>query len=51
MSRLLPVEAATVVQATDINKLRTLIFYQSTMSLLVIYFTYLEGRDVDVVIN
>jgi len=37
------------VQTTSINKVRTLIFYQLTMSVLVIDFTYLEGRDYDIV--
>jgi len=31
------------------NKVHILIFYQSTMTLLVIDFTYLEGRDDDIV--
>ena len=39
------------MQTTNINKVRTLIFYQSTMSLLVIDFTYLEGRDGDFVVK
>ena len=39
------------MQTTDINKVRTVIFYQLTMSLLVIDFTYLEGRDSDIVVK
>jgi len=39
------------MQTTDINKVRTVIFYQLTMSLLVIDFTYLEGRDGDIVVK
>jgi hypothetical protein len=37
--------AAAVVQVTDINDGRYSHIYQSAMSLLVIDFTYLEGRD------
>ena len=39
------------MQTTDINKVRTFIFYQLTMSFLVIDFTYLEGRDGDIVVK
>ena len=39
------------MQTSNINKVRTLIFYQSTMSLLVIDFTYFEGRDGDIVVK
>ena len=39
------------MQTTNINKVRTFIFYQLTMSLLVIDFTYLEGRNGDIVIK
>ena len=45
--RMRPVSAPVVVQ--NIGKVRTLGFYQSTMSLLVIDFTYFEGRDGDIV--
>jgi len=40
-----------VVKATIINKVCTVIFYQLTMSLLLIDFTYLEGRDFDIVVK
>jgi len=44
--RLQPVGAeAEVVQVTDINKGTYTQDYQSAMSLLVIDFTFLEGRD------
>ena len=36
------------MQTTNINKVRTIIFYQLTMSVLVIDFTYLQGRDCDI---
>jgi len=39
------------VQTTNMNKVGTFIFYQLTMSLLVIDFTYLVGRDGDVVVK
>jgi len=39
------------VQTTNISKVHTLIFYQLTMSLIVIDFTYLEGRDSDIVVK
>ena len=39
------------MQTTNISKVHTLIFYQLTMSLLVIDFTYLEGRDSNIVAN
>ena len=39
------------MQTTNINNVRTFIFYQLAMSLLVIVFTYLEGRDGDVVVK
>jgi len=39
------------VQTTNINKVRTLTFYQLTLSLLVIDFTYLEGSDCDIVVK
>jgi len=51
VSRLRSVGGAAVVQTTNINKVRTLIFYQLTMSLLVIDFTYLEGRDGDILVK
>ena len=41
--------AAAVVQ--DTNVVYRHIFYQSTMSFLVIDFTYLEGRDGDIVVK
>ena len=43
-----PIGEAAFVQSMDINKVRTVTFSQSTMSLLVIDFTYLEGRDGDI---
>jgi len=39
------------VQTTNINKVSTLIFYQLTVSLLVIDFTNLEGRDGDIAVK
>ena len=36
---------------TNISKVRTLIFCQLTMSLLVTDFTYLEGKDGDIVVK
>jgi len=36
--------AAAVVQAADINKVKFTHDYQSAMFLLVIHFTFLEGR-------
>ena len=52
MSRLRPVGgAAAVVQTTNINKVRTLIFYQLTMCLLVIDISYMEERDGDIVVE
>jgi len=39
------------VQTTNINKVRTLVFYQFTMSLLVIDFTYFQRRDGDIVVK
>jgi len=39
------------MQTTNINNVRVLMFYQSTMSLLLIDFTYLEGRDGDNVVK
>ena len=46
-----PFGAAAVVQTTSIYKVRILMFYQSTMSLLVIDFTHWEGRDGDIVVK
>ena len=52
MSRLRPVgAAAAVVQVPGINKGTYNHFYQSTMSLLVIDFTYLEGRDGELLVK
>jgi len=51
MSRLWPAGATEVVQVTNINKVRTHTFYQSTMSLLVIDFTYLQRLDGDTVVK
>ena len=39
------------MQTTNINTVRTVIFYQLTVSLLVIDFTNLEGRDGDIVVK
>ena len=39
------------MQTTTINKVRRLICFQLKMSLLVIDFTYLEGRDVGIVVK
>jgi len=39
------------VQTSHVNNVRTLIFYQLIMSLLVIDFTYMEGRDCDIVVK
>ena len=39
------------MQAANINKVCRLIFYQLTMPVLVIDFTYLEGRDGDIVVK
>jgi len=45
-----PVEvAAAVLQEADINKVTFTHNYQSTMPLLVIDFTYLDGWDGDIV--
>jgi len=41
--------AAAVVQIADINKGTYIQTYQSTMSLVVIDFTFLEGRDNEIV--
>jgi len=46
-----PVGAAGVAIATVINQVRTLKFYQSTVSFLVTDFTYFDGRDGDIVIK
>jgi len=43
--------SSSILQTKNINKLRTLIFHQLTMSLLVIDFKYLEGRDGDIVVK
>jgi hypothetical protein len=46
VSRLRPVGAsAAVVQGSDINKGTYIQIYQSTLSLILIDFTFLEGRD------
>jgi hypothetical protein len=42
---------AAVVQVADINKGKFTYNYQSPMSLIVIDFTFLEGRDVEIVIK
>ena len=39
------------MQGMNINKVRSLLFYQSTMSLLVIDFTFLEGRVGELVVK
>ena len=39
------------MQATSINMVRTLLLYQSTMSLLVVDFTHLEGPDRGLVVK
>jgi len=39
------------VQIADINKGRYIQIYQSTMSLIVIDFTFLEGRDNEIVVK
>ena len=50
--RLQPVGgAAAVVQVTGINKGKFAHIYQSALSLLVIDFTYLDGRDGDLVVK
>ena len=51
MSRLRPVGVVAFAYATNINKVRILIFYQSKMSLLVTDFTYLKGWDGDIVVK
>ena len=52
MSRLQPVgAAAAVVQVADINNGTYIHDYQSAMSLLVIDFTFLEGRDGELVVK
>ena len=52
VSHLRPVERrAAVVQIADINKGTYIQKYQSTMSLIVIDFTYKEGRDNEIVIK
>jgi hypothetical protein len=50
--RLRPVGgAAAVVQVTGINKGTYTLIYHSVMSLLVIDFTFLDGRDDDIVVK
>ena len=49
MSRLRSVGAAAVVQTADINKSKFTHDYQSAMPLLMIDFTFLEGRDGELV--
>jgi len=39
------------VRTANTNEVRTLIFYQLTMSHLMIDFAYLEGRDNDIVVK
>ena len=51
VSRLQPVGAAAVVQRADINKVTYTQDYQSAMSVLVIDFTFLEGRDGEIVVK
>ena len=51
MFRLQPVGVAAVVLGTNINKVCTHLFYQSTISLLVIDFTFLKGRDGELVVK
>ena len=51
MFRLQPVGVAAVVLGTNINKVCTHLFYQSTISLLVTHFTYLEGRNGELVVH
>jgi len=46
-----PVGAAAVVQIAGINKSTYTQDYQSAISLLVIDFTFLEGRDGEIVVN
>ena len=46
-----PVGAAAVVQIADINEGKFSLGYQSAMSLLVIDFTLLEGRDGELVVK
>ena len=46
-----PVGEAAVVQVTGINKGTYIHIYQSAMSLLVIDFTYLDGRDGNIVVK
>jgi len=46
-----PVGAAAVVQSAEINKGTYTQHYQSAMSLLVIEFTFLEGRDCEIVVK
>ena len=43
--------AAAVVQFADVNKVKFSHDYQPSMSLLVIHFTFLEGRDGELVVN
>jgi hypothetical protein len=46
-----PVGAAAVVQIADINEGKFSLDYQSAMSLLVIDFILLEGRDGELVVK
>jgi len=46
-----PVGAAAVVEVADINKGKFTHDYQSATSLLVIEFTFLEGRDGELVVK
>ena len=51
MFRLRPVGREAVVQVADINKATYIQTYKSTMSIIVIDFTYLEGRDNGIVVT
>jgi hypothetical protein len=51
VSRMQPVGAAAVVQVADINKGTFTHTCHSAMSLLVIGFTYLEGRDWEIIVK
>jgi hypothetical protein len=51
MPGLQSVGAAAVGQVADINKCMYTYKYQCVMAPLVIYFTYLEGRDVEMVVK
>jgi rRNA maturation protein Rpf1 len=46
-----PVGAAAVVLVTGVSKGTYTHIYQSAMSLLVIKFTYLKGRDIELVVS